>query len=264
MKLKLPLLLLLLLMLLLLLELLLLLSLLLLPVSDWKAGIESIDAGIFEGRILEHSWPCTVDLRSSGRKRGYSFVFVDRPAAYLNADTVLVDNQGGIATCLDELLRQNCKKIAIIADTLSIWTASERIEGFKKACLSRGLDKRDIHVVTGIHTTDEARAATHSLLGSMPHIDGIIATNDLIAMGVGEVLHNEESTMKVVSFDDFPSADLFSIKSLDHDPQRLGKLSAEVLLKRIKNPTESKFFTEIMKLDLRENRTHSHQAVANG
>ncbi len=198
------------------------------------------------------------------RKRGYSFVFVDRPAAYLNADTVLVDNQGGIATCLDELIRQNCKKIAIIADTLSIWTASERIEGFKKACLSRGLDKRDIHVVTGIHTTDEARAATHSLLGSMPHIDGIIATNDLIAMGVGEVLHNEESTMKVVSFDDFPSADLFSIKSLDHDPQRLGKLSAEVLLKRIKNPTESKFSTEIMKLDLRENRTHSHQAVANG
>jgi DNA-binding LacI/PurR family transcriptional regulator len=98
----------------------------------------------------------------------------------------------------------------------------------------------------------------------MPHIDGIIATNDLIAMGVGEVLHNEESTVKVVSFDDFPSADLFSIKSLDHDPQRLGKLSAEVLLKRIKNPTESKFSTEIMKLDLRENRTHSHQAVANG
>lgn len=198
------------------------------------------------------------------RKRGYSFVFVDRPAAYLDADTVLVDNQGGIAVCLDELLRAKCKRIAIIADTLNIWTASERIEGFKRACLSRGVDQKDIHIVTGIHTTEKAKAATHSLLGSTSRIDGIIATNDLIAMGVGEVLHQEGSPIKVVSFDDFPSAEMFGIKSLDHDPQRLGRLAAEVLLKRIEDPTDSKYITEVMKLDLQEKTIHTHKAAANG
>jgi LacI family transcriptional regulator len=198
------------------------------------------------------------------RKRGYSFVFVDRPAAYLNTDTVLVDNQGGIAVCLDELLRQNCQKIAIIADTLNIWTASERIEGFKKACLSRGVDQRDVHIVTGIHTTEDAKAATHSLLGSNSRIDGIIATNDLIAMGVGEVLHQEKSEIRVVSFDDFPSAEMFGIKPLDHDPQRLGKIAAEVLLKRIENPTSTKYLTEIMKLDLKSKKEHQQKVAANG
>lgn len=198
------------------------------------------------------------------RKRGYSFVFVDRPAAYLNTDTVLVDNQGGIAVCLDELLRQNCQKIAIIADTLNIWTASERIEGFKKACLSRGVDQRDVHIVTGIHTTEDAKAATHSLLGSISRIDGIIATNDLIAMGVGEVLHQEKSEIRVVSFDDFPSAEMFGIKPLDHDPQRLGKIAAEVLLKRIENPTSTKYLTEIMKLDLKSKKEHQQKVAANG
>ena len=198
------------------------------------------------------------------RKRGYSFVFVDRPAAYLDTDTVLVDNQGGIATCLDQLLLDKCEKIAIIADTLNIWTASERIEGFKKACLSRGVDQKNVHIVTGIHTTEEAKAATLSLLGSTSRIDGIIATNDLIAMGVGEVIHEEKSSIRVVSFDDFQSADLFDIKSLDHDPQKLGRLAAEVLLKRIQNPTDTKYVTEVMKLELHERVRHIQKEAANG
>ncbi len=197
------------------------------------------------------------------RKRGYSFVFVDRPAAYLDTDTVLVDNQGGVATCLDQLLLEKCKKIAIIADTLNIWTASERIEGFKKSCLSRGVDSKDVHIITGIHTTDDAKAATLSLLGSNSRIDGIIATNDLIAMGVGEVVHQEKSATKVVSFDDFPSAKLFGITSLDHDPQKLGRLAAEVLLKRIQNPADTKYVTEIMKLEIYKREPHKQKAASN-
>jgi DNA-binding LacI/PurR family transcriptional regulator len=101
-------------------------------------------------------------------------------------------------------------------------------------------------------------------LGSTSRIDGIIATNDLIAMGVGEVIHQEGSPIKVVSFDDFPSAEMFGIKSLDHDPQRLGRLAAEVLLKRIENPTDSKYITEVMKLELQEKSIHTHKAAANG
>lgn len=198
------------------------------------------------------------------RRRGYSFVFVDRPAAYLEADTVLVDNQGGIAACLDELINGGAKKIAVIADTLNIWTASERIEGFKKACLSRRIDQKDVHIVTGIHTIDDAKAATHTLLGSTSRLDGIIATNDLIAMGVGEVVTQERPEITVVSFDDFPSADLLGIKTLDHDPQRLGLLAADVLLRRIGNPTELNFATEIMKLEMKKSSPLNQKAVANG
>ena len=198
------------------------------------------------------------------RKRGYSFVFVDRPAAYLDTDTVLVDNQGGIAACLDELISRNAKKIAIIADTLNIWTASERIEGFKKACLTRRVDQKDVHIVTGIHTIEDAKAATHTLLGSTSKLDGIIATNDLIAMGVGEVVSKEQPEIAVVSFDDFPSAEMLGIKTLDHDPQRLGRLAADVLLKRISDPVATQFMTEIMKLEMKKASQHSQKAAANG
>ena len=184
------------------------------------------------------------------RKRGFAFTFVDRPAPYLDADAVLVDNQGGVAICIDELLSQGCKKIALIADNPSIWTAAERITGFKKAALSRKLRSENALVITGIHNSQEAEAATHKLLEE-EHIDAIIATNDLIAIGAGQVIVSSNSRCKVISFDDFPSARLMGIKTLDHDPVQLGKLAAEVLLHRIDSPSKSDFVTQNMKLTLK-------------
>lgn len=184
------------------------------------------------------------------RKRGFAFTFVDRPAPYLDADSVLVDNQGGVAICIDELISQGCKKIALIADTPAIWTAAERITGFKKAALTRKLKSENSIVVSGIHNVQEAEEVSRKLL-SEDKVDGIIATNDLIAIGVGQAIIAINSRCKVVSFDDFPTAKLMGIKTLDHDPARLGQLAAKVLLDRIKNPSQSKFVTENMKLALK-------------
>ena len=185
------------------------------------------------------------------RKRGFSFVFADRPAPYLDADSITVDNRGGVQSCLDHLLNQGCKKIAIIADTTNIWTASERIDAFKQAILSRKLDTKNTVIVTDIHTSEEAASATSRLLAENPDIDGIIATNDLIAMGVGQTTSSLHEDVKVVSFDLFPSANLLNIDTLDHDPRRLGRLSAELLLRRFENPIENNFRTEIMKVEMR-------------
>lgn len=185
------------------------------------------------------------------RKRGFSFVFADRPAPYLDADSVTVDNRGGIQSCLDHLLDLGCKKIAIIADTTNIWTASERIEAFKQAILSRKVDPRDTFIITNIHTSENAADATRKLLAEHPEVDGIIATNDLIAMGVGQTTNSLSHRVKVVSFDLFPTANLLKIDTLDHDPRRLGRLSAELLLRRFENPIEKNFRTEIMKVEMR-------------
>jgi LacI family transcriptional regulator len=176
---------------------------------------------------------------------------VDRPAPYLDADSVTVDNRGGITACLDHLLAHGCTSIAIIADTTSIWTASERIEAFKQALLSRKIDKKSVHIISNIHTSQDAGEATRKLLKENPQVDGIIATNDLIAMGVGQTISTLSSQVKVVSFDLFPTANLLNIATLDHDPQRLGRISAELLLKRFENPTDRNFTAQVMKVSMR-------------
>lgn len=184
------------------------------------------------------------------RRRGFSFVFVDRPAPYLDADTVLVDNQGGINACVDKLVSLGCKRIALIADKTSIWTASERIEGFKKAIITRKLDSDHSMIVSGIHTSAEAESATIELLKSKNAIDGIIAANDLIAFGVGQVKSKLNPNLHVVSFDEFPSAHHMGVHTLNHDPQRLGRLTAEVILKRMNTPISEVYETAVMRVEI--------------
>ena len=122
---------------------------------------------------------------------------------------------------------------------------------------SSDLDKNNVHIISNIHTSEEAGIATKKLLKENPAVDGIIATNDLIAMGVGQTINAAKSNVKVVSFDLFPTANLLNIATLDHDPQRLGRMSAELLLKRFENPTERAFSTQIMKVSMRASKNES-------
>jgi LacI family transcriptional regulator len=224
-----------------------------------KSLIESLLERRVRGLIIVPSGEDYSHLHQE-RKRGFSFVFVDRPAPYLDADSITVDNRGGITACLDYLLQQGCKSIAIIADTTNIWTASERIEAFKQALLSRKIDKKDVHIISNIHTSEEAGSATRKLLKENPQVDGILATNDLIAMGVGQTVSSSRAKVKVVSFDLFPTANLLNIATLDHDPQRLGRISAEMLLKRFENPTDRTFTSQVMKVSMRANSLESEEA----
>jgi DNA-binding LacI/PurR family transcriptional regulator len=70
-------------------------------------------------------------------------------------------------------------------------------------------------------------------------------------MGVGQVISEGEHNVHVVSFDLFATANLLKIATLDHDPKRLGRLSAEQLLRRFQNPTDSIFVTEVMKVEMK-------------
>jgi LacI family transcriptional regulator len=184
------------------------------------------------------------------RKRGVSFVFVDRPPAYLDADAVLADNFGGIEACVSYLASQGCNRIALIADNPEIWTASERIEAFKKSVVGHGLQATKCKVIPGVHTSEQAKIVALDLLAKQNGVDGFIASNDLIAIGLGHAITSTGAEIEMVSFDDFPSAQLMQIPTLDHDPKRLGTEAAKLLLERFDNPVESGFKTKTISLQL--------------
>ena len=192
------------------------------------------------------------------RKRGVSFVFVDRPPAYLDADAVLADNFGGIDACVSYLVSKGCARIALIADNPEIWTASERIDGFKKSVAAHGLQATKSRVIPGVHTSEQAKVVTLELLAKNDGVDGFIASNDLIAIGVGHAISTTRSKVEMVSFDDFPSAQLMQIPTLNHDPRLLGNEAAKLLLERFENPEEVSFKTKTIPLKL---NTFSEQEV---
>lgn len=186
------------------------------------------------------------------RRRGFSFVFVDRPAPFFDADNVLVDNNGGMYECVKYFEEKGLKRIVLIADQENIWTAGQRIAGFNSAVTRCGLSKDDCKVISGVHTEKEAMNKVIELVNSQQPIDGIIAANDLIAQGVFRGLRTTKKNIPIISFDDFPQASLLGVPTLDHDPQTIGRIAAGVLLDRFSNPAGENFITTMMQLRLKE------------
>src|SRR5580698_9448408 len=89
---------------------------------------------------------------------GVATVFVDRPARGIDADTILVDNFDGARDGVTHLLRTGHRTIGFIADTPEIFTAAERLRGYREALAQGGLPF-DPALVEMERPTDESVAA---------------------------------------------------------------------------------------------------------
>jgi LacI family transcriptional regulator len=80
------------------------------------------------------------DLLRTQRDLGTPLVVVDRPSDGLDADAVLIDNQGGEGQAIGHLTRQGHTRIAYLGDADRIWTARQRHEGYRRALGQAGID----------------------------------------------------------------------------------------------------------------------------
>src|SRR5262245_20336558 len=65
--------------------------------------------------------------------RGLPVVFLDRPAGGLVADTVLLDNRGGARSGVHRLLAAGHRRIAVLLDSVGVYTMRERLAGAHEA-----------------------------------------------------------------------------------------------------------------------------------
>src|SRR5207247_10370753 len=78
----------------------------------------------------------------SERRAGTSMVFVDRPPAFLDADSILTDNQAGARQGVAHLIAHGHRRIGYLGDLMTITTAADRYRGYEQelAAASIGLD----------------------------------------------------------------------------------------------------------------------------
>ena len=77
------------------------------------------------------------------RSEGTPVVFVDRPPAGLDADVVLLDNLGGARSAVEHLLAHGHRRIAMVADPGELYTAAERLTGYREALEAAGIPVRE-------------------------------------------------------------------------------------------------------------------------
>ena len=142
--------------------------------------------------------------------RGYGAAVVHlSPHASGEAD-VGVDNVGGIASMVTELVRLGHRRVAFLAGPTTLYVARRRLEGYRRGLADAGIpfDQRLV-VNTGFNSAGGALGIEGLLAGEAP-FSAVCAANDLLALGalerLGELGIAVPGELSVAGFDDIQTA----------------------------------------------------------
>ncbi|MEV6876458.1 LacI family DNA-binding transcriptional regulator [Amycolatopsis sp. NPDC051128] len=186
-------------------------------------GILVVPAGLQHGYLVP-------EMRA-----GTPVVFIDRPAGDIVADTVLVDNLGGTVEAVTHLAKHGHRRIAFLGDSPDIFTAAERLRGFREGCVRNGISYHESLVSMRTPTQEYIGDAVARLLRGPDAATAVIAGNNRIAVHVLRALAHVERRPALVGFDDFELADLLNppVTVVAHDVSALGHAAAELLFARV-------------------------------
>jgi LacI family transcriptional regulator len=163
-----------------------------------------------------------------------STVFLDRPPREIEADTVLADNRSGAQRATEHLLAHGHTRIALLGDDAELYTARERVIGYRAAMESAGVADREL-VRLGNHDAAAAEASVGDLL-AMPadaRPTAILAANNRNTVGAVRALAGVPDRIALVGFDDFELADVLGITVMRSDPGQMGLRAAELAFARL-------------------------------
>jgi LacI family transcriptional regulator len=171
-------------------------------------------------------------FRSSGQVHA---VFLDRPPGLVEADAVLIDNAGGARRAVEHLIEHGHTRIACVSDDAGLYTASERLAGYRAALDAAGIAYAPELVVTGNRDADEAEAAVRRLLelpdGRRP--TALLAANNRNTVGALRAIAAHDGRPALVGFDDFELADLLGVTVVRSDPWQMGERAAARAFERL-------------------------------
>ena len=173
----------------------------------------------------------------SERRAGTAMVFVDRPPAFLDADSVLTDNREGTRRGVAHLIAHGHRRIGYLGDLMTITTAAERYRGYEEELNAAGIAFDPQLVRLDVHGLDKGEAATAELLALPKPPTAFFTSQNLLTIGASRTLHrlNLHQRVALVGFDDVLLADMLEpgITVIAQDPAAMGRTAAEQVFRRI-------------------------------
>jgi LacI family transcriptional regulator len=182
-------------------------------------------------------------------------VLIDREIDGLNMDTVISGNSKGAYRATKYLVNRGNKKIAFLGGLKTVKPAKKRYEGWKKALNEKKLFSDDL-VFWGNFSTESGYSMMTQALEEHDSIDAVFAGNDIVALGAMNAIKDKKliipDDISIIGYDDMFFSQYLN-PSLSSVAAKLfvqGKTAAELLLKRIKNPTDFKPKRIVIECDL--------------
>jgi LacI family transcriptional regulator len=150
------------------------------------------------------------------------------------------DYAKGSKLATDHVIEAGSRRIAFVGGLEGRAVTSERMSGYLLALEHAG---REPLVLTGRATRTFGREAAHRLAAEYPEVDGVIAFNDQVAIGIlsgcAEIGRQVGNELKIVGFDDIEDAALTwpPLSSVRCDVEGFGRWIAETVLAWLEDGT---------------------------
>jgi LacI family transcriptional regulator len=161
-------------------------------------------------------------------------VFLDRPAAFEQADTVLADNEGGAYQATQTLIACGARRVAFVGDDPAIYTMQERFKGYVRAVQEAGLAVDHDLVRTNAHDAEQATTTVADLL-ARTGTDAVFAANNRSAVGALGAFASARRRVALIGFDDFEGASLVqpAVSVVRQPIVEMGHRAAQILMDRL-------------------------------
>jgi LacI family transcriptional regulator len=150
---------------------------------------------------------------------------------------VLSDNAGGAFAATEHLIAAGHRRIGLLGDDRGIFTAVERLAGYRDALARHGISFDDALVRMDLRDSAAAATAAEDLLTGPLAPTALFTAQNLITMGAVQRLRalGLHRRVALVGFDDLPLADAVEpgLTVVAQNPAELGRLTAELLFARL-------------------------------
>lgn len=167
--------------------------------------------------------------------------------------SIVVDNRRAQRQIVDHMIEvHGAKRIAYLRGPRAAIEANERLDGYKEALASHGLDFDPTLVFEGNFWVDSGKSAVLRLQDSKTKYDAIVAANDYMALGAMDGLKSLglriPDDVRIAGFDDVPAARMASpsLTTVRQPLNRMGALAIELLEQML----DSKNVEELHNLDV--------------
>jgi DNA-binding LacI/PurR family transcriptional regulator len=145
------------------------------------------------------------------------------------------DNRAGARMATEHLIERGYRNIGIITGDRGLWSAEQRVLGWRDALLAAQLPHGEDYLADGDWSAASGEGGLRLLHARAPELDAVFASNDQIAFGVYRAAHSLglriPNDLGVVGFDNIPESAYFTppLTTIHHDLVEIGRTAVRSL-----------------------------------
>ncbi|MFC7495235.1 MULTISPECIES: LacI family DNA-binding transcriptional regulator [unclassified Nocardioides] len=172
-------------------------------------------------------------------RHGIPLVTVDRQLPGQDIDSVSINNHLAARQATEHLAAQGCRRIAFVSGPSVTSTGQRRLAGYRAALRAAGLKSDDDLVKRADFRVEGGYEATLDLLSGRKRPDGLLVSNNLMALGALQALQEQgvdiPGDIAFASFDGISWARTLrpTLTVVEQPTYEIGRRAAELLLARV-------------------------------